>query len=230
MKTIMLLFAFGIGAAHAQSNTEERSVAPFTRLNVENGIDVSLTQGPEQRLRIEVDGYDLADIVTEVVGGELRLSNKGRSVWGWSFFEDHDVTVYLDFVELTAIDASSGSDIEGRNAFELDELSVQASGGSDVELDVRAERLEFHLSGGSDLDVRGETQSLTIDASGGSDVLARSLNAAQARVDLSGGSDASILATTSVAIHASGGSDVIVHGNPAERTLDNDRSSDIVWR
>jgi hypothetical protein len=205
-------------------------VAPFSRLKVENGIDVSLTQGPEQRLRIEVDGYDLAQIETEVVGGELSLSNKGRSGWDWSFFDERDVTVYLDFVELTAIDASSGSDIEGRNAFELDELRVEASGGSDVELDVRAERLEFHLSGGSDLEVRGETQSLAVEASGGSDVSARSLDAAQARVDLSGGSDASILATAAVAVHASGGSDVIVHGNPAERTVDNDRSSDVVWR
>jgi hypothetical protein len=226
--SIAFVLALGGGAVHAQSNSEERTVAPFSRLKVDNGIDVYLTQAPAQSLRIEVDGYELGQIVTEVVGEELRLSNKGRS--GWRFLDDRDVKVYLDFVELSAIEASSGSDIEGRNAFKLDELTVSASGGSDVELDVRAERLEFHLSGGSDLDVRGETRSLVVEASGGSDVSARSLNAAQARVDLSGGSDASIRATAAVVVRASGGSDVAVHGNPAERAVDNDRSSDVVWR
>jgi Putative auto-transporter adhesin, head GIN domain len=225
---IPLLLVAGSGAVFAQSASEERTVAPFSRLEVLNGVDVYLTQGDEQSLRVEVEGFDLEDIGTEVEGDTLTLSNEAsRDV---QFFADRRAVVYLDFVQLSAIEASSGSDIEGRNDLQVDELTVRASGGSDVELAVEAQSLEFMLSGGSDLEVSGETQSLSIEASGGSDVDARSLESERARVRVSGGSDASIRASAAVNIDAHGGSDVVVSGDPAERTVDNDRSSDVIWR
>lgn len=225
---VSLLSIAGACSAHAQSDSEVRSVSPFSRLSVQDGIDVHLTQSDEQSLRIEVDGYDLGDIVAEVDGDELRLSNRGRQAF--AFFEGRHASVYLDFVELTAIDASAGSDIRGRNDLELDELSVEVSGGSDVDLTVQAQSLEFALSGGSDLRLSGTTQSLAIDASGGSDVSAESLEAERASITASGGSDVNVRATASIAVDAGGGSDVSIYGNPAERTIDVARSSDVTWR
>jgi hypothetical protein len=226
---IALLLATLPCAVHAQSNTEERAVGAFSRLAVQDGIDVRLTQAAETRLRIEVEGYELDDIVAEVVADELRLSNSARR--GFSFFNaGGDVTVYLDVAELTAIRASAGSDISGANEFQVDALSVQASGGSDIDLDVQAQSLEFKLSGGSDLRVRGAARSVTIAASGGSDVSAGSLEAEEVTVRASGGSDASVRASAAVVIEASGGSDVAVQGDPAQRTVNNDRSSDVAWR
>lgn len=213
---------------HAQSDSEQRSVPAFSRLSVEDGIDVFLTQGDEQRLRVEVEGYELADVVTEVEGEQLRIYRRGPARRG--FLQDNDMTVYLDFVELEAIDASSGSDIRSRNELELERLRAEASSGSDLDLFVRAGTLEFLLSGGSDLEIRGDTRSLDVQARGGSDVSARSLNTERARLVLAGGSDATVSVSGSVDIDAHGGSDVTIHGNPGERTVNNDRSSDIAWR
>lgn len=223
---IPILLVLGSCSGYAQSNSEDRAVAHFSRVSVRDGIDVYLTQSTEESPRVE--GPNLEDIVTEVVGDELRLSNRARSVF--SFFAAPDVTVYLDFVQLSAIEASGGSDIRGRNDLRLEQLRVRASGGSDVDLAVQARSLEFELSGGSDLRVRGNTQSLAIAASGGSDVAAESLSSESASVRLSGGSDASVRASAAIVVDASGGSDVSVYGNPAERTLNNDRSSDVAWR
>ena len=225
---IPFLLVMGTCAVYAQTNSEDRPVAPFSRLAVHDGIDVFLTQSSEESLRIEVDGYDLEDIVAEVEGDELTLSNKGKR--DFPFFTARRARAYLDFVQLSSIEASGGSDIEGRNDLQVEQLSVRASGGSDVDLSVHAQSLEFMLSGGSDLRVRGETQSLTIEASGGSDVSARSLESERARVRLSGGSDAGVRASAAIVVDARGGSDVSVHGDPAERTVDNDRSSDVAWR
>jgi hypothetical protein len=197
---------------------------------VGDGIDVYLTQSSESSLRVEVEGYDLEDIITEVEGDTLTLSNKANQGIQFRFFEAREATVYLNFAHLSALEASSGSDIEGRNDLRLEELTVRASGGSDVELAVHAQSLEFMLSGGSDLDVSGDTQSLAIEASGGSDVSARSLESERAKVTVSGGSDASVRASAAIVIDARSGSDVSVYGNPTERTLDTDRSSDVAWR
>jgi hypothetical protein len=88
----------------------------------------------------------------------------------------------------------------------------------------------LRLSGGSDAEVRGAARSLTAEASGGSDIEAGSLEAEEATVRVSGGSDATIWASASVDINASGGSDVSVLGNPPQQRVNNDRSSDIVVR
>lgn len=224
----LLLTAASACSVRAQSDTEERQVAAFSRLRVQNGIDVELRQAEQARLRIEVEGYDLEDVVTAVEDGELLLSREGGP-WS-SFLGSREITVYLDFVELTAISASGGSDIEGRAEIRLERLTVDAVGGSDVELDVRAQSLEFSLVGGSDLALRGSAPSLVVEAVGGSDVSARRLEAERVELTLAGGSDASVHASRSIEIDASGGSDVYVYGNPAERTQNNDRSSDVVWR
>jgi len=225
---IPFLLVMGGCSVHAQSDSEDRPVAPFSRLEVQDGIDVYLTQSNEESLRVEVEGFNLDDIVAEVEGDTLTLTNEGRS--GLEFVDTRRAKVYLDFVQLSAIEASSGSDIRGENELRLEELSVRASGGSDVDLAVQAESLEFTVSGGSDLRVSGDTKSLAIEASGGSDVSARSLESERAEVTLSGGSDASVHASEAIVVDARGGSDVSVYGDPAERTFDNDRSSDVAWR
>lgn len=221
-----VLAAAACTAAGAEER-EERPVAPFTSLVARGGVDVELTQAAAPRLVIEVDGYALEDVESEVVGEELRLSMRRTD---WSAFGDRDVQVYVDFVELESITADGGSDIEGGNAFRLEALRVEASSGSDVELDIEAASLEFVLSGGSDLEIGGAAESVAIDASGGSDIEARSLAAEHVRARVSGGSDAILNASRSVTLDARGGSDVVVFGNPAERDVDNDRSSDVVWR
>jgi hypothetical protein len=217
----------GVCSAYAQSASEDRPVGPFSKLVVGNGIDVYLTQDAEEGLRIEVEGFDLADIVSEVDGDTLKLSIPSRIDRPRP--EGHEARAYLSFVQLSSIEASGGSDIQGRNDLELDALSIEATGGSDVELAVTAQDLELALSGGSDVELSGETQSLSIAASGGSDVEAEALQAQEATAAVTGGSDASLRVSTSIVVNAGGGSDIDIYGNPAQRTINNDRSSDVTW-
>ena len=214
------------GSLAAQPTSEERTVNGFTELRVQQGVDVYLTQGSRESLRIEVEGAKLEDVVSTVEGNVLTLSMPNN--WMWT--PGRRVAAHVGFVRLTAISASGGSDIESRNALRLEDLEVRASGGSDVDLDVQARSLEFTLSGGSDLELRGSTPSLTLTASGGSDADAASMAAERVELRISGGSDASVRASTAIEIEASGGSDVSVSGNPAERQVNNDKSSDVTWK
>jgi hypothetical protein len=194
---------------------------------VGDGIDVYLTQATEESLRVEVVGLELADIVSEVEGDTLTLRNsRGRN---WLDDDEREATAYLNFVQLSSIEASGGSDIESRNNLELDALTIDASGGSDIDIAVSAQSVEFTVSGGSDVEVRGDTRSLTVAASGGSDISAQSLQAGSVTAAVAGGSDAIIRVSESIVLDANGGSDVIIYGDPAQRTVNNDRSSDVVW-
>ena len=214
-------------SAYAQSASEERPLAHFSKLVVSDGIDVYLTQSTEESLRLEVEGLELTDIVSEVGGDTLTLRNsRGR---GWFDGDEREATVYLNFVQLSSIEASGGSDIESRNNLDLEGLKIDASGGSDIDIALSTQSLALTLSGGSDAEVRGETEAFTIAASGGSDVSAEAFEAERVTAMVVGGSDASIRVTDILVLDANGGSDVSVYGNPARRTINNDRSSDIAW-
>ena len=224
-----LLYAAGTCSVYAETASEDRAVGHFSKLVVGNGIDVYLTQSTAESLRVEVkgEGFALADVLTEVEGDVLKLSvarNQNRS---FPFTEDRDATVYLNFIQLSSIEASGGSDIESRNGLALDALAVDASGGSDLDLDVDAQSLDITVSGGSDVDLRGKAESLTISASGGSDISADSLTAERVNATVSGGSDADIRATAAIVLDASSGSDVSISGNPPQSTINADRSSDV---
>jgi hypothetical protein len=215
--------------AFAAPAVESRSVEPFSKLRIENGIDVTLNAAARESLLVTADGYALNDIVTEVIGDELRISvapGARRPLFGVS----REARVAVDFVSLTRIEASGGSDVTGRGELRAEELTVSASGGSDIDLATVGQRLELAASGGSDANLRGKVYSLVVTASGGSDVAASALETRDATVQVSGGSDASLTVTEKLTLNASGGSDVRIAGNPSQRDVRSDRSSDIRWR
>jgi hypothetical protein len=222
-----LVSVVGVGAVYAQSASEERPLGHFSKLVVSDGIDIYLTQSTEESLRLEVEGLELADIVSEVEGDTLTLKNsRGRN---WFDGDEREATVYLNFVQLSSIEASGGSDIESRNDLNLETLRIDASGGSDIDIAVSTEGLALTVSGGSDAEVRGETEAFTIAASGGSDISAEAFQAEHVTATVAGGSDAIIRVSDAIVLDADGGSDVIIYGNPARRTVNNDRSSDVIW-
>lgn len=208
----------------AQEYNDVRQVSHFSKIKVQQGIDVYLTRSDNESIKISTKGYRIEDIITEVSGNELHIYREGKS---WNMGH---IKVYLNYTELNAIDASGGSDVVTENPLVTEELYLKASGGSDMKLDIQASYLEGHTSGGSDLHMRGTTEVMNVTASGGSDIKANDLRSKRGIIKVSGGSDAEVFVSDEIDINASGGSDVNVSGNPRVKNLNNDRSSDVSIR
>lgn len=209
------------------ANAQQRPVKPFTKLHVQDSIDVVLTQSDRESLRVKA--RHAANILTEFRNGELRISRKtsrGR------FLLHGGGTVYLNVVRLAAIGVSGGSDIRSWKQLKLDGLSVTASGGSEVTLlNVQAKRVDLTLSGGSDAKLRGRADSLAIKAlRGGGDTYADGLQTRRAVLYLIGRSHAMVNVTEAIDVNAIGGSRVFVDGNPRHRTVKQDRPSHVYWQ
>jgi len=89
---------------------------------------------------------------------------------------------------------------------------------------------EIELSGGSDLTGSGEVDTYRLTASGGSDADLEALEAQDVVLDVSGGSDVRVFASSSVEGEASGGSDVTVYGGPERVLIDTSGGSDVNLR
>lgn len=187
---------------------KERPVSSFHTVEIQDGIDLFITQGLSENLVIEADENLHQYIKTELADGILKI-NLSKMVW-----KSQSLKVHLTIKNIKALSASGGSDVESVNLMKLEELSVICSGGSDANLNIEAAKLKFKASGGSDGFLKGTVKTFLGKASGGSDIKAFELNTVDSYIEVTGGSDAEISVNGNLNVSGSGGSDVSYKGKP----------------
>ncbi len=199
-----------------------RAVGAFTSIEVSDGIDVYLTMEPLKPLVVESQKRLIDDLVTEVKGGVLKVYfNKSIS-----FIKK--ASVHVSTPKLVKVKASGGSDFEAENIIKGEELVLEASGGSDMRLELDVEKLGIKTSGGSDVYVSGKAGKLVARTSGGSDLHASDLVVHTAKLESSGGSDIKIYVLDELTAIAGGGSDIVYEGNPTQIKIESSSSSDVI--
>lgn len=204
----ILLFALTIQSS-AQS-TQERNVDNFDAIQVSAGIDLFLKQGGSPSVKVKATENIIDDIATYVENGTLIIKMKSKNYRNWGRDKKE---VYIVLEDLKGLTASGGSDIYAED-LKLEKLSIRASGGSDVSLNIEVDDLKLSLSGGSDVDIKGTANNLEVRASGGSDLNAGKLEVKDCKITTSGASDAYIYVTGDLSMSASGASDINYTGKP----------------
>ena len=146
--------------------TEERAVAAFDRILVEEGLDLALeiVSGAGQRVSVSYDDNLLASIGTTVTDGVLHIE----------ILESFRVTgggrlVTVTTGRLEVLTADSGADVRATGSVE--DVEIEASGGASLDLSLlEARRITVKASGGAYLAVRA-SESVNGQASGGAEVL-----------------------------------------------------------
>lgn len=236
MKTIklqnfLLLLVFTgmticVSAAKEKTKSELRSVESFNRIHVSSGIDLYLTQGKDQKVRVEAEPDLIDKIITQVENGVLKICIRDKMNWdlGWNLTRK----VHVTFVDLEELRASAGSDVYSQNPFKLKELKINSSSGSDVQIEnLSAEFVSVVTSSGADARISGKTIKLYADASSGSDLDCRELVSEDCEVRASSGSDALVHVTGSIKARASSGGDIQYTGRPSQRDIDESSGGDV---
>ncbi len=210
------------GDSDADRIEENRKVGSFDAISVGYGIDVHLHQSNKTSVSVKAKKETMENIITVVKNGTLviKIDNWRKRVKG-----KMDVTIHVP--NLKEISASGGSDVYGKGNWEMDNLEINLSGGSDLEMELTANRLTCNASGGSDIDLIGSADKIDISCSGGSDVEAKKFMVKHCTVSASGGSDVEIHTTESIDASASGASDITYKGNPSQVKVHSSGSSDI---
>lgn len=211
--------------AHAQQ-TRNLALSNFQGVSVASGIDLYLTQGSTENVKV-VAHQDLIDkVIIEKEGSSLKIRYKDNISWG-RLMKGQSIKVYVTYKKLTDLTASGGSDVYTQNTLKTDRLNASASGGSDLKLTIATQDLEIQTSGGSDVELKGTAVNMSASASGGSDIDALELLVEYAKVKASGGSDANVNVSKGLEVYASGGSDVNYKGNASVNKTSSSKSGDV---
>jgi hypothetical protein len=199
--------------------TQERSISEdFESIKVSQGLDLYITQSNAVDLSIEADENLHELIMTEVEDGVLSIyttENIRRAA---------SRRINVSVVNLSAIKATSGSDVYSTNTIQADELELNTTSGADMKIDVKTESLNCHSTSGSDIKVSGTTVLLVAEATSGSDIKASNLKAETSKVKATSGADISVNTSKVLTARATSGADIRYSGNP-EKVEKSDSSS-----
>lgn len=234
MKTIKnlvlltLLAIIGMGNAFAGDNdrTENRKVQSFNAIKVSTGIDLYLTMGESETVKVVADEDIIENFKTEVKDGTLHIYIKQNDWFNWGS-GNKTRKAYVTLSELTKLKASSGSDVYSENTLKGDKLEVSVSSGADVKLDVFYKNLSVDTSSGSDAKIIGKVKYLEVEASSGSDIKATDLESKICHARASSGSDISVNVSDELYAKASSGADIKYYGNPQTRDTDESSGGDV---
>ncbi|MFA8437108.1 MAG: head GIN domain-containing protein [Marinifilaceae bacterium] len=211
---VMIMSTSCVNAKWVRGNgnvtTQNREIGSFKRIATGNGLDVYLIQGDKEGVTVEADENLMDIIITEVRGNELIVKTKENIRMASSR------KVYVTFIKLEELDASSGSDVVSKEKLNLDFLDIEVSSGADVKLMVNAREMYCSVSSGADAVLSGKVETFFARASSGSDLRARDLKARFCEAKASSGGDVSVYAVERLKASASSGGDVNYYGNPKE--------------
>ncbi len=212
----VFLFSFGLSSCFAQNIKgngnvikEERQIGSFETIEVGGAFEVMLSQGSSESCVVEADANLMEYIMTRVQGNTLKIyQEKG-------FKNAESLKLYISFVDLRGIDISGAAEIKAAGTFKLDKLSLEASGASEIEMDMQLNTLEVNISGASEIELSGHADELNGDFSGASEFEAYGLHVKKVRIQSSGSADVEISVSEDLKIIASGASSVDYKGEPS---------------
>ena len=214
MKKIVFAFlsivsVLAVNAQSGEKNVQTRQVSGFHGVDVSGGIDLYLSNGPES-VAISVSSTEVRDhIVSEVVGGILRIHMESN----WSNSMDNvKVKAYVSLNNLKNLEGSGGGDIIFENLIRAEDLDVHLSGGGTLKGKLNVNHLVINQSGGSDVKLSGNVKNLTLNASGGGNLNGFDLVTDYASIHASGGSATELTVNKELRAVVSGGGDITYKG------------------
>lgn len=211
----------------AQSE-EIRVLSSFSKIHVQEAIDVYIKSGSKEEARVVSGNIDLSKILTEVKNGKLRIHLDGSN------HRNVDVEVYVTYKSIHGLGASSAASLKAENAIVAEgsfhvnvssagsisatikakdvELDVSSSG--DLVLDIEADEVEADVSSSGDIELSGVARYQDVSASSSGDYNAYDLKSEEADLNASSGGSIKVHVSNKVDATATSGASIRYQGHP----------------
>lgn len=190
--------------------TVEKPVSPFTIVEADGDIKLIVTQGDTKPVKIEGDENLLSYIEVVQEGDKVMIRTKEDI----NLIPSGDLNVYVSSPTYKSIEVSGSSDIVGQNKItSSEELTLQASGAGDIQMEVDAPKITTGISGSGSIKLKGQTKDLDIDLSGAGHAYCYDLLTENTNVQISGAGSAQVYASVKLKADVSGAGNISYKGN-----------------
>ena len=197
--------------------TQDMDISDFDQVEAGWGLRVTVRQAESYSVVIRADDNVVRYLDVSKQGDRLKIGLKRNVAYSFGAVT-LEATVTLP--ELSGLELSGGSHGEISGFRSNKALSVEASGGSELEGSIEARDTRLNASGGSRVTLSGSGGDLTVESSGGSRVDLATFDVQDANVEASGGGTVTVNASGGLSVDASGGSNVYYVGSPSLGRVD----------
>ncbi len=223
MKNLLLLSVLFICSCHGgfhgkrvhgngNAKSEDRSTTGFKSIEVQDDIDVTLTQGNNYKVTVYAEPSILPYIFTTTENHVLTIRvQDGIDI---EPSETVKVSVQMPVVEGVAV-AGSGSVTSTGTIENSDEIKLSISGSGNITMPIKAPSLDFDIAGSGTGTISGETKDEKLSIGGAGNCYTQNLKSENAKVNIAGSGNVKLYASVGLDVSIAGSGNVYYAGNPA---------------
>ncbi len=217
-KTAHNYFAYTSTAPEYQEVTTVIPIeGAFTKLSVERGLSIEITEGSETTLSATGRAKQIERLSTRVEGGTLYISRAFVDGYFCILCDDGPLSLSLTTGEIEAITALHGSRVTAEEFLPASDFSIVLRHGSYGSLKLEVARADADLAHGSYLSIEGSADDSKIEVAHGSRVDGDSFNITRAEIDAAHGSSVHVGLLEKLDVSAAHGSRIRYEGSPEVR-------------
>ena len=204
--------------------TQEYDLSGFTKVDVGSAFEVEIAAADDYAVAVTVDDNLVEYLEVLVDGDTLRIGLKPRLGLG---LRNMTLRARIAMPNIEGIDLSGATRgrVSGFGRSEL--IEVDVSGASQLRGELSANEMRIEASGASRVELIGATGPLEAKASGASELRLQDLSSDDTRVEVSGASTIIVNATGALTGEASGASTVRYKGTPASVNVESSGASTV---
>lgn len=212
-----LVMTFSL-ASQAQSKgsgklvKQDRDVSMFTEIEAGSAFEIILEQGEPLTVTVETDDNYLENITTSVENNRLVVESSGMK-------NPTAMKVYIKMPDLTSLELSGAARADSQGEFKINNLDVEASGASKVNMTIDAQLVKSNISGASKVLLDGKASSLEAEVSGAALLEALKLVSQSVTIDVSGAGKARVYAVNELNAELSGAGNLAYYDDPDLKKL-----------
>lgn len=190
------------------NDTRTYKVQPFTKIYLEGGYKVILEQGTQSGLRIktDADNFKYIDVQSDSESLSLKIKKK--------HFDFDELVLYITFKDLEQLEIEGGMSLDTKGYLELKDFYLHVSGGANIEMNIKANRIKVIGEGGVKFEFDGVADELDATISGAGYLNAIELKTKRTDCKIEGACAASVYATDILNATISGVGKIRYKGDP----------------
>lgn len=192
----------------ADNDTRTYQVQPFTKIHLEGGYKVILEQGSVPGLRIETDEDNFKYIQVESNSESLSLKVTKKHI------DLDELVLYITFKDLEKLEIEGGICLETKGYVEVKDFYFHVSGGANIEMNMKANRIKLIGEGGVKIELNGIADELDATISGAGYLNASDMKTKRTNCKIEGACAANVYATEWLDASISGVGKIRYKGDP----------------
>ncbi|TDD99643.1 head GIN domain-containing protein [Flavobacterium cellulosilyticum] len=186
-----------------------KNLGDFYSVKVFDKLNVKLIPSQENKIIITGNRENEVEIVNK--NGELKLRMPFPKL-----LSGDDIVIQLYYINLETIQANEGSYISADQSFKQTIIDIDASEGSEINLDLDVDKANVRAVTGGIIELTGTATNQNVIIASGAIYKGNDLNTSQTTVTVSAGGQAAVYATLLVDAKVRAGGSIDIYGKPKQ--------------